>query len=130
MMDDLHVPATIGSRSHIGAGTRITGKLHFPGNVELLGYVNGRVDAAAIVIEESGEVEGDLNAPTVIIKGRVNGQIIGGLVHLHATACVTGSILYDRVNVQFGAQFDGGMAHKAASAHQGTADQASGSWVE
>jgi len=62
MMDDEYPPTGAGGRSHLGAGSRITGELYFPGTVELPGYVKGRVEASTIVIEEAGEVEGELHA--------------------------------------------------------------------
>ena len=96
-----------GGRSHLGAGSRITGELYFPGTVELPGYVSGRVEAAAIVIEETGDVEGELSASNIAIKGRFKGQIKGGMVKLHASARVSGDITYESLSIENGAELDG-----------------------
>jgi len=65
MTDKEHPAAGAGGRSHLGAGSRITGELFFPGTVDLPGYVKGRVEASAIVIEEAGEVEGEIHAASI-----------------------------------------------------------------
>lgn len=96
-----------GGRSHLGVGSRIKGELYFPGTVELPGHVEGRVEAAAIVIEETGEVEGDLNAASVAIKGRFTGRVIGGEVKLHPTARVAAEISYERLSIDSGAELEG-----------------------
>ena len=96
-----------GGRSHLGTGSRITGELYFPGTVELPGYVSGRVEAAAIVIEEAGDVEGELSATNIAIKGRFKGQIKGGMVKLHASARVSGEITYESLSIDSGAELEG-----------------------
>lgn len=96
-----------GGRSHLGNGSRITGDLYFPGTVELPGYVKGRVEAAAIVIEEAGDVEGELSASNIAIRGRFTGQIKGGTVKLHASARVSGDISYDSLSIDSGAELEG-----------------------
>ena len=96
-----------GGRSHLAVGSRASGELYFPGTVELLGYVKGSVEAAAIVVEETGEIDGELSASNIAIKGRFKGQIKGGMVHLHASARVSGDITYDSLSIESGAQVDG-----------------------
>lgn len=124
-------PATgTNGRSHLGAGSRITGELYFPGTVELPGYVKGRVDASAIVIEQAGEVDGELHAASVAIKGRFQGQIIGGKVALHASARVTGDITYESLSIESGAEVEGVCRHRPFSKGAKPVDQASGSSVE
>jgi cytoskeletal protein CcmA (bactofilin family) len=107
MTDQRYPAAGSGGRSHLGAGSRITGELYFPSTVELPGYVKGRVEASAIVIEEAGEVEGEIHAASIAIKGRLNGQVIGGKVRLYSSARVTGEITYESLSIETGAQVEG-----------------------
>ncbi len=107
MTDEKHSTAGSGGRSHLGAGSRITGELYFPGTVELPGYVKGRVEASAIVIEEAGKVEGQLHAASITIKGAFLGQIFGGTVRLHVSARVTGEIFYENLSIESGAEVEG-----------------------
>ena len=119
-----------GGRSHLGSGSRITGELYFPGTVELPGYVKGRVEASSIVIEEAGEVEGEIHAASIDIKGRFDGQIIGGEVVLHTSARVTGEITYESLSIKSGAQVEGMFRSRPFVKDANPFDQAKGSSVE
>lgn len=130
MTDETRAPPASGGRSHLGAGSRITGELYFPGMVELPGYVNGSVEASGIVIEEAGEVEGELRASSITIKGRFKGQIKGGAVQLHASARVVGDISYDSLSIESGAQVEGTCIPRAAPRATARTDQESGSAEE
>ena len=45
------------------------------------------MDASALAVsEETGEVDGELDAASISIKGRFKGQITGGTVKLHTSA--------------------------------------------
>ena len=93
-----------GGRSHLTAGSKLTGDLHVPGLVELMGQVGGKVTADAIMIEEGGSVEGELHATKVAIKGQFEGAIFGSVVNLHSTAKVSGEIFYETLCIESGAQ--------------------------
>ena len=128
-MADKNYSAACG-RSHLGAGSRITGELYFPGTVELPGYVKGRVEASSIVIEEAGQVEGEIHAARIDIKGRFNGQVTGGKVRLHTSARVTGEITYESLSIESGAEVEGKCRSHPYSKDTNLVDQASGSAVE
>jgi len=130
MTDDPLGATGSGGRSHLGVGSCITGELSFPGTVELPGYVKGRVDASAIVIEETGEVEGALHAFSITIKGKFNGQIMGGKVHLHASARMVGDITYESLSIDSGAKLEGQCTPRGSKKGADPADQPSGSAVE
>lgn len=122
MTDENYPTAGSGGRSHLGAGSRITGELYFPGTVELPGYVKGRVEASAIVIEEAGEVEGELQAASIAIKGRFKGQIMGGKVTLHSGARVTGEITYESLSIESGAEVMGQFTPRSDTREAKTVD--------
>ncbi len=130
MTDQKYPGAGSGGRSHLGEGSRITGELYFPGTVELPGYVKGRVEASTIVVEDAGEVEGELRAASIAIKGRVDGQVIGGDVKLHTSARVTGEITYESLRIESGAQVEGRFMLRPYSKDAKPVDQAKGSSVE
>jgi cytoskeletal protein CcmA (bactofilin family) len=130
MTDEKHPVSGSGGRSHLGAGSRITGELSFPGTVELPGYVKGRVEASSIIIEETGEVEGELEAARIAIKGQFNGQITGGTVQLHTSARMVGDITYDSLRIDSGAKLEGQCTPRAPNRDAKSADQPSGSDVE
>jgi len=107
MSDRAQPPNATGGHSHLDAGSRITGELQFTGMVELPGYVKGRVEASEIVIEETGEVEGEIQAASITVKGHFKGDIRGGTVSLRGSARVTGDIVYERLSIDSGAQLEG-----------------------
>lgn len=93
-------------RSQLIAGSKLTGDLHVPGLIELLGHVDGKVSADAITIEESGSVDGELHAAKVAIKGQFKGKIFGTSVSLHSSAKVSGEISYETLHIESGAQIN------------------------
>lgn len=122
--------AGAGERSYLGKGSRITGELKFPGTVELPGYVKGRVEATSIIIEDSGEVEGELRAASITIKGRFNGSLFGSTVTLEASARVSGEITYHTLSIESGAELEGTCRRNRSGSGQGQTNQTNGSATE
>ena len=105
---------TAGGRSHFAKGSKLTGDLRVPGLVEVLGHVDGRVYADAVLIEESGSVAGELHAADISIKGKLEGSASGGAVNLHGTARVSGEIVYETISIESGAEVNATCATKKA----------------
>jgi len=99
-------------RSHFTAGSKLTGDLQVPGLVEILGHVDGKITADAIMIEESGSVDGELHAANVAVKGKLKGKIFGGTVNLHASAKISGEISYEALSIESGAEVNSTCAVK------------------
>ncbi len=97
-------PAGQGGRSHLAPGAHVAGDLTVPGLIELVGRVEGRLNADSVVIEDRGSVEGEVHAATVVVRGEFNGTLTAGAVRLHSTARVTGRILYDTLSIESGAE--------------------------
>lgn len=111
----LPVPTGTG-RSHLVAGTRLTGDLTVPGLLELLGHVDGRVAADQVSVEDRGSISGEITAAIVAIKGQFAGRITGGQVKLHNTARVSGEIMYDTLMIESGAEVDASFSRRAPAA--------------
>lgn len=94
----------MGGRSHLVAGTRLVGDLTAPGMLEVQGRIEGRISADSLVIEERGSVEGEVQGTSVTIRGGFDGTLTASQVRIHATARVTGTILYDSLLVESGAE--------------------------
>jgi cytoskeletal protein CcmA (bactofilin family) len=119
MNDPTQSVAGTGERSYLGKGSTITGELQFPGTVELPGYVKGRVEAATIIIEASGQIEGELRAANIMIRGRFDGTLIGGTVTLQSSARVTGEISYGSLRIDNGAEVEVVCRHDRSGNGQG-----------
>jgi cytoskeletal protein CcmA (bactofilin family) len=103
-------PAATGeARAYLDKGSKIMGKLFFEGPVRIDGQVDGEISANdVVVIGESAVVTTHLNAPSVVIAGKLNGDIIAGRrVEIRATAKVLGNLTTPVLVVHDGALFEG-----------------------
>lgn len=96
--------APSGGRSHLVAGTKIVGDISAPGLLEIQGEVRGRVMADSVVIEERGTVDGEVQAAAIGVKGTFTGHLNGGIVRVHSSARLSGTIRYDTLSIESGSE--------------------------
>jgi cytoskeletal protein CcmA (bactofilin family) len=107
-------------RSAIGVGVRINGDCVFEGALQLDGTVLGSVtgqgnEPTALIIGESGNIEGAVSADHVVIAGSVIGPVLAReLLELHAKASVRGDVRYKALEMQRGAVVAGQLQPQAA----------------
>ncbi|MCI0750186.1 MAG: polymer-forming cytoskeletal protein [Nevskiales bacterium] len=113
----------------IGRQTEIHGDVRFFGGLHLDGKVVGKVLAlseknATLSVSESGVIEGDVCAPSVVLNGQVSGDLRASEhIALGAKARVTGNVYYGSIEMTGGAKINGQMMHQgddaiAALTHQ------------
>lgn len=93
----------------IGEGTTVEGKLRSHGSVRIDGRLVGEINAhEAVAIGLSGEVDGNIQAKSITVAGKVRGSLTAQekLVFL-AQAVVQGDIRAAKLVVDEGALFDG-----------------------
>lgn len=102
----------------LGRGSAFDGKLTFEGQVRIDGKFTGQVlTRDTLVVGESGQVQADIAAGTVIIGGVVEGTIVATqLVQLNATARVKGNLETPMLAVEKGAQFNGSLKMESVRA--------------
>ncbi|ESQ84352.1 hypothetical protein AEAC466_08335 [Asticcacaulis sp. AC466] len=93
--------------SSFGGGLLIEGNITGTGDLHLDGTVRGDVKVAHLVVGESGNIEGKVEAETIEIRGRIVGSITGKQIKLQATAYVEGDITHDQLAIDVGAFFQG-----------------------
>jgi cytoskeletal protein CcmA (bactofilin family) len=93
----------------ISRGVKIEGKLSCSGNIRLDGEVQGDISSQGIVIiGENGGVNGQINADSVTIGGKVTGTVRAkDKVVLEAKANLKGDIITKTLLVEAGAVFNG-----------------------
>lgn len=95
----------------ISNATDIVGNVNFKGGQHIDGNVKGNITSddpdSLLVIGETAVVEGDLRAATVIINGRVTGNVIGKIVEIEQSAKVNGNINYTKFISHAGAFIKG-----------------------
>src|ERR1051325_4263688 len=59
----------------IGAESSFQGTLRSKGSIRIDGKIEGGVSAEGVILGERGEVQGDISARTVVVGGKVTGNI-------------------------------------------------------
>lgn len=96
-------------QAHLGKGSRVEGKLIFEGSVRVDGQVDGEIQAQeSVIIGDSALVNAQINAGTVILKGRLTGDIVARKrVELRAPGKLIGNITTPSLLIHEGVIFEG-----------------------
>ena len=105
----------------ISKSTEITGDLKFTGSLVVEGKVTGNIicdegSDAKLQLFDSGVVCGEIRVPTVVINGRVEGDVYASEhVELAARAIVDGNVHYQLIEMVKGAQVNGNLVYGKAT---------------
>ena len=105
--------------SLIGSGVSVTGKIHYSGNLYVYGTVEGDIEAGEqarhLIIGATGLITGTIHAVSLMIQGRVEGDIVcRDLLEVQDTGVLEGNITYAKVLLREGAQINGRMIQRDA----------------
>lgn len=101
----------------IGKNTIINGDLVFTGGLHVDGKIIGNVIAqedsmAVLILSKNGSIEGEVKVPNMVLNGRVTGDVFGSnRVELVANSKINGSVYYNLIEMQIGAEVNGGLVH-------------------
>lgn len=99
------------SFNFIGESTELNGDLFIKGDTHIHGKVKGSItgdSSKTLIIEYTGQVEGDIIGINVIIQGQLLGNIINGLkVEANSNARIKGSISSKILEITPGAKIIG-----------------------
>lgn len=108
-----------GSTTLISPDTVIVGDVHFAGNLDVEGLVQGNIIAqpdkeSLVRVVNKGRVEGEIRAPSVIINGVVEGDIHSSRhIELAPKGRVQGNVHYTRIEMAAGSEVNGSLTHNA-----------------
>lgn len=92
----------------IGADTHFQGTIRTKGSLRIDGRVEGGVSAEFVIVGETGEVQGDITAKSIVVGGKVTGNIVAaGALELQARSQVFGDIRTAQLNISEGAVYEG-----------------------
>lgn len=115
----------------IGESITIQGDLSGEEDLTVLGRVQGTVDVKAnsVTVGQSGHVKADVYGKSIIVEGRVEGNLFGGeQIVLRSTGDVRGNLTAPRVSLEDGAQFKGAIdMEPKRSSSSGSGGSGSGS---
>ena len=100
----------------IAPGTKVEGDVHFDNQLFVKGEVRGNILAekpeALLIVSPEGLVAGEIKAPSVVINGRVEGDVYAtSRLELATGAQVKGDLFYALIEMQLGAQVEGRLVH-------------------
>lgn len=104
--------------SLIGEHTQLEGDISFIGGLRVDGKIRGNVTEegnsdSALVLSESGQIEGMVKVSQLLVNGRIVGPIYAsGYVELQAKARVTGDVHYRSLEIHTGAVVDGNLVYQ------------------
>ncbi len=95
--------------AYLGRGSRVSGKLNFDGAVRVDGQVEGEISAQdTLIIGERAVVTAQINGNTIIIKGKVTGDINAKKrVEIRAPGKLYGNIVTPSLVIHEGVIFEG-----------------------
>ena len=111
--------APVSGSAHIGRSVFIKGELSGSEDLYIDGNVEGNIDLPGnnLMVGPNGRVRAGIRARGVIIEGKVDGDIEATeRVELRKTAVLMGSIVTQRVSIEDGAYFKGGVDVKRQAA--------------
>lgn len=90
-------------------GIKFTGSIRFVKPFMICCTVNGKIDATSdLVVDKNAEVNADINAARVLIKGRVHGNVNAkDLIFISSSGTVDGDISSKQVVLEPGSTFTG-----------------------
>ena len=110
--DDLTIQAPLHDPSRqrcsvLHAGIAIKGNWHSDGIVEFGGKIKGNLTVDVLIVTGTGNVKGNVRARSVTIEGHFNGTIAAIDVTLASTAVMTGEVMAEKIQIDFGASVEG-----------------------
>lgn len=97
--------------AHIGKSVMIKGELSGSEDLYLDGEVEGTIELRgnSLTIGPNGRVRANTQAKEILIHGKVNGNIRADRVELKKSSLVSGDIITQRIVIEDGAFFKGGI---------------------
>ena len=108
-----------GGTTLISHETVVIGEVHFSGNLDVEGLVQGNIIAqsgkdALLRVVGKGRVEGDIRVPCAIINGAVQGNVYSTkLLELASKSRVHGNVYYTQVEMAAGSEVNGSLTRMA-----------------
>jgi cytoskeletal protein CcmA (bactofilin family) len=106
-----------GHTTLVSRDTVIMGDIHFSGNLDIEGLVQGNIIAlpdkeAFVRVVHGGQVEGEIRVPSIVINGTVDGTVFSSnRLELATHGRVNGDVFYSEVEMAAGSEVNGVLKH-------------------
>jgi len=98
--------------SIIGSDVVITGNVAASVDLHVDGKIEGDLKCANLVQGEASEIKGAIIAETAKIAGLLDGSIEAKTLVIHASARITGDVVYETITIENGGKVDGKLSHR------------------
>jgi cytoskeletal protein CcmA (bactofilin family) len=98
--------------SILGSDVVVTGNVSASVDLHVDGKIEGDLKCANLVQGEASEVKGAIVAETAKIAGLVDGSIEAKTLIIHASARITGDVIYETITIENGGKVDGKLSHR------------------
>src|SRR6266403_1054055 len=106
-----HSMSTTGntSKNVLSSDVEIKGNLKFSGELTFEGKLEGEINSDGILhLGETGSVNGNLNVNSVVVRGKINGNVIAkDTIEIKSTAEVFGDVRAAKLVIEEGVTFVG-----------------------
>lgn len=108
------------ARAYLDSGSKISGKLYFDAPARIDGHVEGEIAAKeSLTIGESAVITAQIKAASVVVAGKVSGDIIAThRIEIRPAAKVLGNLTSPILVIQEGAFFEGNCAMELEPARE------------
>ena len=106
-------PTARSAPSIISADMFIKGSVTSDGEMQIDGKIEGDVSAVSLTIGQTGSIQGEVKAQTVVVRGRIVGAVRARKVELESGAHVEGDIVHASLAIQSNAVFQGQVKHSS-----------------
>ena len=96
-------------KAYLGSDALFKGTMSFEGTVRIDGKFEGRVNTNdTLVVGETGDIEADIEAGTVICRGKMRGTIVASKkIEMHPSSKIVGDVQTPALSIELGAILDG-----------------------
>jgi cytoskeletal protein CcmA (bactofilin family) len=95
------------TRSVIDAWLTITGNLQSEGEVQVDGQIHGDIRCAHLTVGRDAQINGNVTAEEVVVRGKVMGTIRANRVILQDSSHVESEVFHKKLSIEEGACFEG-----------------------
>ena len=87
---------------------KLEGDLSSENSVKVDGVILGALHCQGrVIIGETGLVKGDVHSADLLVLGKLEGNAVAETLYLHASACITGNVSTQNLQVDQGARYSG-----------------------
>lgn len=113
-------PQALEARAYLDQGSKVSGKLNFEGPARIDGQIDGEINSKdSVIIGESAVVTAQIKAASIIVAGKVSGDITASQrIEIRPSAKVLGNLTSPVLVVHEGAVFEGHCAMQPEGARE------------